>query len=128
MYDPKTTQGLGLSTLWIQKLWFAWASRQDVEFREPDPFCGWNPKCLAGDGTKIGICLSRAMVSPIDRRHGDGIQTPNRRLGRYFIASQHLVPAEAKRASEAKAHLKDMCDMIVSGKANDMTLWQAEVP
>ena len=61
------------------------------------------------------------MVPPIDRRHGDGIQTPNRRLGRYFIASQHLVPAEAKRASEAKAHLKDMCDMIVSGKANDMT-------
>ena len=46
--------------------WFAWASHQDIEFRNPCEWCGWQPKILAGDETQVGIPLCKAAFVPIN--------------------------------------------------------------
>ena len=99
--DPKT----------FQKLWFAWASCQNHDFVMPDPYCGWNPSCLGGDGTRMGIAISKAIISPIEKREGSPLETPNRRLDRCFITSAHLSTAEARNAREARDHLRHIANV-----------------
>jgi hypothetical protein len=45
---------------------FGWMSTMKIDFRkEVDPFCGYNPKILACDGTHIGVsCKFQVLKSP----------------------------------------------------------------
>ena len=106
--DPKT----------FQKLWFAWASCQNHDFVMPDPYCGWNPSCLGGDGTRMGIAISKAIISPVERREGPTLPTHNRRLDRCFISSGQLSTVEARSAREARDHLRYIAN-IKLGKVRE---------
>ena len=48
--------------IWV---FFSWASNQCTDFREASNWCGFSPKILACDTTKIGISASSANVDPI---------------------------------------------------------------
>ena len=51
----------------FRKWFFAWASSQNIEFRQQCPGCGPEPVVLAGDGTRIGIKASAKNTTPIER-------------------------------------------------------------
>lgn len=59
------------------KWWFAWASAMEINFNYPCFGCGDNVKIVAGDGTKIGVTLKHANVTPIEEKQNNKpIQTP----------------------------------------------------
>ena len=67
------------------KWWFSWASSMKINFREKCFGCGENIRCLAADGTKIGITLKQASVIPIEKTVGVPIKTQTRRYLRTFV-------------------------------------------
>ena len=48
------------------RVFFSWVSNQCTEFREACNWCGFSPKILACDATKIGISASSANINPIE--------------------------------------------------------------
>ena len=64
----------------FRKWFFAWASSQNIEFRQQCPGCGPEPVVLAGDGTKIGIKASAKNTTPIERYgNQESLSTRHRR-------------------------------------------------
>ena len=102
-----------MSAKTFRKLFFAWASNQDVEFRTPCKSCGFSPRILACDATKIGIHQSVTdivPVEPVDVMQAD-LVTPHRRFDRCFLAYILKPTPEEKKASDqavrkARNHLK----------------------
>ncbi len=96
------------------KAWFAWASCQKYDFIMPDSQCGYSPNYLAGDGTKIGISFSLSKISPVEKRKGEEVSTPNRRHDRSFIITRRVSKKDqaqvAKEAANARLYLADLTD------------------
>lgn len=82
------------------KWWFSWASSMKINFRKKCFGCGDKLKCLAADGTKIGITLKQSDVVPIETAEGEPIKTLTRRYGRTFINNNNTT---GKRADVNKA-------------------------
>ena len=54
------------------KWWFGWASNMRIDFREICEMCDGNIDYLTYDGTKIGMGIGKAFITPIEQR----INTP----------------------------------------------------
>ena len=54
------------------KWWFGWASNMRIDFREICEMCDGNIDYLTYDGTKIGMEIGKAFITPIEQR----INTP----------------------------------------------------
>ncbi len=66
---------------------FGWASNQKIDFRMPCPVCKYEPPYLACDGTKIGVRLNVADVTPIECVDGErDLPSPDNRNSRCFMA------------------------------------------
>ena len=66
---------------------FSWMANQQPEFRQPCKGCGFNPKVIAGDGTKLGSIFRNIKVHPIETPAdlNTSIPTLHRRNDRCFL-------------------------------------------
>lgn len=58
------------------KWFFAWLAAMKIDFRlHVDPYCGYNPKVLACDGTHIGVSVKhQRLTNPITAQDLEGVQ------------------------------------------------------
>ena len=86
------------------KIFFAWASHQNREFRRACHWCGESPKALACDGTKIGIMSRNLHITPMESVSQDApnLPTKNRRNDRCFLRYPKKVPNETIKQQEEK--------------------------
>ena len=63
---------------------FSWASYQQIDFRSPCAWCGNNPKRLAADATRVGICFKNINLMPLERFDSSAVEiiTKNKRFDR----------------------------------------------
>lgn len=60
---PRSTNFLSHTT-WV-KVVFSWIVSHKIDFRkEIDPYCGYDPKLLACDGTHIGVSVKHLKLDP----------------------------------------------------------------
>ncbi len=103
----------------FRKWWRGWASRQDIEFRQPCP----GEDCqddLAGDGTNIGIIHANVDMKPIEARDNkEVIPTFHRRNERRFI--QYTPEADENEKAvirKARKTIRDLCICILKNQAD----------
>ncbi|XP_066921109.1 uncharacterized protein [Clytia hemisphaerica] len=86
------------------KIYFAWASHQNREFRRACYWCGESPKALACDGTKIGIMSRNLRIVPMESVSSDAqkLPTQNRRNDRCFLRYPEKDPNETIKQQEEK--------------------------
>ncbi|XP_066921621.1 uncharacterized protein [Clytia hemisphaerica] len=86
------------------KIYFAWASHQNREFRRACHWCGESPKALACDGTKIGIMSRNLRIVPMESVSSDAqkLPTQNRRNDRCFLRYPEKDPNETIKQQEEK--------------------------
>ena len=97
------------------KWFFAWAANFCDDFRDSvDPWCRYNPRMLACDGTHIGVSVKHLQVSPIespDNPH-ETVKPLHRRYNRVFLTYQQgLEDADVRRS---RGHLKYVCKKTLS--------------
>lgn len=81
------------------EFWFAWASCQQIEFRQACLWCGWNPDVLACDGTQLGIPVGKLNITAIDQCQTQEPITPQfeSRLERCFLTNRAMGDKELGR-------------------------------
>ena len=115
------------------KVFFSWASNQQNDFREACNWCGNSPKILACDGTKIGICATKASVEPVEKTNNEiPLKTEHKKNDRCFLSyppndgslSTKERTEEKSKIQEARAHLKFMMKNVgnISGRMEDHDL------
>jgi hypothetical protein len=72
------------------KWFFSWIAGMRINFRtEIDPWCGHNPKHLAGDGTHVGVNLRYFVKSNLEDNDLNQIVAPlHKRSDRMFLPSK----------------------------------------
>ena len=112
------------------KVFFSWASNQQIDFREGCNWCGHSPKILACDATKIGICASAASVEPVEKTKDEPpLITQHKKNDRYFLSypptsknlSKNEMEEQKSRIKEARAHLKYLMKSVgnISGNMEE---------
>lgn len=108
----------------FEKWFFAWASNLNGKFSDQILCCGSSPRRLAGDGTKIGISLNKASLSPIESPHDPDniLPTVMRRYDRTFLRYQQLPNGKnnGRELKILKDFLQTACDNIVKSKDVDI--------
>ena len=103
------------------RVFFSWASNQCTEFREACNWCGFSPKILACDATKIGISASSASINPIETpKNETPLKIKHRKNNRCFLPypSKDSVLSvkdrkdKEKKIREARAHMKAIMKSI----------------
>jgi len=96
------------------KLFFSWASNQEIDFRKVCQWCGSNPKILACDATRIGIIQKNCAVSPIEEKDNEEniLPTLHRRNNRCFLSYP------VKKATESIAELKEREKIIRNSRSH----------
>ena len=71
----------------FRSLFFSWAYYQKIDFRSPCHSCGNNPKMLAADATRVGICFKNTSLMPLEKSDSSAakITTQNKRFDRCFL-------------------------------------------
>ena len=118
-YKMRDTFSRGFMSPPVFRSWmFSWMANQHHEFRQPCKGCGYNPKALACDGTKIGSIFRNIKVHPIETPAdtNSAIPTPHRRNDRCFLkypANHQEVPGEEMRRQ---------CTLVREARENMMWL------
>ena len=103
------------------RVFFSWASNQCTEFREACNWCGFSPKILACDATKIGISASSANINPIETpKNETPLKIKHRKNNRCFLpypSNDSVLSVkdrkdEEKKIREARAHMKAIMKSI----------------
>nr|XP_047137215.1 uncharacterized protein LOC105847614 isoform X3 [Hydra vulgaris] len=127
-YKRRNTSALPfMSTQTFIDWFFAWASHMHIDFRQKCQMCPEDQiiSVLACDATKIGISFKNSFVKPIETAElNEIIQTPSRRFDRSFIYNSEL--SDPKRFSDARAHLKKVCLLILSVENSDDIRFDAD--
>ena len=114
-YQRHQSEKMFMSPKTFRRLFFSWASHQHIDFRSPCNWCGFSPKILACDATKIGISQKNCSILPIEKKkEGPISRTNNRRYDRCFLsyplkeADETMVQFKDKerKIREARSHLK----------------------
>ena len=84
--DLKGCQKAHQNTLLV----LSWTSYQKRNFRSPCHWCGNNPKMLAADATRIGICFKNTNIMPLENFDSSAAEiiTKNKRFDRFFLPRQ----------------------------------------
>jgi hypothetical protein len=94
---------------------FSWAGRMDIDFRKIiDPWCGYNPKMLAGDGTHVGVSLRNLHINPIEKPADDAPtkESLHRRYGRVFMPYRDGI--DNAKVRNARSHLLHLAKQALS--------------
>ena len=76
-----------MSAKTFRKLFFSWASHQQTDFRSPCSWCGYSPKVLAADATKIGVAMKNVKIDPVERTVNSELElTIHRKFDRCFLS------------------------------------------
>ena len=101
--------------------WFAWASCQSLEFRQPCSSCGWEPTILACDGTQLGIPANKLAIEDISKPASSivAIQPEmDSRAQRAILGTADF--ASNKSARETRAQLRLFTEALLGkGKRKD---------
>ncbi|KAL4240007.1 hypothetical protein ACF0H5_000802 [Mactra antiquata] len=75
------------------KWWFSWASNMKINFIVPCDVCGFQPKRLCCDGTRVGVGFRNANFEEVSKPDDDENvqQTLHRRLDRCFLTNMNGV-------------------------------------
>ncbi|XP_065653453.1 uncharacterized protein LOC136080565 isoform X2 [Hydra vulgaris] len=127
-YKRRSTSALPfMSTQTFIDWFFAWASHMHIDFRQKCQMCPEDQviSVLACDATKIGISFKNSFVKPIETAElNEIVQTSSRRFDRSFIYNSEL--SDPKQFSEARAHLKKICLLILSVENSDCIRFDAD--
>ena len=97
------------------RVFFSWASNQCTDFREVCNWCGFLPKILACDATKIGISASSANINPIETpKYEAPLKIKHRKNNRCLLpypSNDSVLSVkdrkdEEKKIIEARAHME----------------------
>ena len=85
--------------------YFAWLSAQKIDFRKHvDPWCKYNPKILACDGTHIGVSLKNLRLEdPVTKPDVEDIKRPRHKRNDRVIISDHT----------QRRHLRYLCKKML---------------
>ncbi|XP_064627662.1 uncharacterized protein LOC135487619 isoform X2 [Lineus longissimus] len=95
---------------------FSWCGRMQIDFRTHiDPWCKFNPKSIAGDGTHIGMPFRNVNISPVEKPDTPHISKPNhKRFDRVFLPYRPGTDDDLVR--KARKHLKNTAKIYLSCK------------
>ena len=79
--------GKFVSSKTFRSLFFSWTSYQKIDFQSPCHWCGNNPKMLAADAARVGICFKNINLMPLEKFDSSvaEIITQNKRFDRCFL-------------------------------------------
>lgn len=120
-----------MSNKWFINHFFCWLASLKIDFRlEVDPWCGHNPKFLAGDGTKIGVsCKYMNLDPPTTQATVDHIKdTQHRKYNRCLLQNPTQLENETgsafkyrvSLARDARSFLTNFVQSSISGLGMDM--------
>ena len=81
---------------------FSWASYQEIDFQSPCHWCGNNPKMLAADATRVGICFKNTNLMPLEKFDGSAVEITTKNKG----FDSYLLPYPDKATEIAAAQRK----------------------
>ncbi|XP_052258313.1 uncharacterized protein LOC127863007 isoform X8 [Dreissena polymorpha] len=87
MYKTRHNKARFMDQTVFLNFWFSWASNMKIDFRIPCGVCGYGPKRLCCDGTKVGVGFRNSNYEEItETNQALGINnTLHRRMDRCFL-------------------------------------------
>ncbi|KAL4229192.1 hypothetical protein ACF0H5_012236 [Mactra antiquata] len=109
--------------------WFSWASSMNIDFRQPCDVCGFEPKRLCCDGTRVGVGFRHAKYEEINETETDSpiYPTLHRRMDRCFLKTMNGIDKQQMIANRkfldylARKELSEI-DVNDTLEWNDMNL------
>ena len=89
--------------------WFSWITKFRIDYRRPCRFCKFKPKYLAADGTKIGINVNVAKVTPVETPTVDTTIDPSHRRNNRAFISYSQGDRDAREKAQSRDHLLYHC-------------------
>ena len=98
--------------------WFSWAANMKIDFRKPCDVCGFEPKRLCCDGTKVGVGFRHATFEEINSSDSNNeIETTlHRRMDRCFLKNmnginkQQIIKNRATLDYLARMEIEEIAD------------------
>ena len=97
-----------MSSATFVNCFFGWLTSMKIDFRQHvDPWCGYNPKFLACDGTHVGISIKKMNVVPMEEADlAESKPAVHKRFSRVFLPYDENNKTNAEHVRMARVHLK----------------------
>ena len=112
-YIRSNSLGRFLSPAVFIKWWFGWTSSMRIDFREICEMCDGNIDYLACDGTKSGMGVGQAFITPIEQHiNTPQIKSPSKRYDRTFLTDD--ICSLSQRRKEMNDYLLYLAKIVLN--------------
>ncbi|XP_053384247.1 uncharacterized protein LOC128550109 isoform X2 [Mercenaria mercenaria] len=113
-------------TLFI-RWWFSWAANMKIEFRVPCKSCGFKPRRLCCDGTRVGVGFRHASYEEINKTdEGAPVnETLHRRMDRCFL--KNMKELEKQEVIQFRSTLDYLARRVIQGVKDDEVIPDVEL-